>query len=128
MKTTLIDFSVLPAPSVFFYLFFFLGSCLLFGFFVVVYFYCVNELNGFIVLSVIQVYVATPLNVCESRDRKGLYAKARKGLIKGFTGIDDPYEPPTHPDITIDTTNSTVREEVETIVQYLANQKYLKLS
>ena len=51
----------------------------------------------------IEVYVATPIEVCESRDRKGLYAKARAGILKGFTGIDDPYEVPEHPEIVIDT-------------------------
>ena len=55
----------------------------------------------------VEVHVATPLEVCESRDRKGLYAKARAGLIKGFTGIDDPYENPADPEMRIDTTNLT---------------------
>jgi len=50
----------------------------------------------------IEVHVATPIEVCEARDRKGLYAKARAGIIKGFTGIDDPYEVPEHPEIVID--------------------------
>ena len=51
----------------------------------------------------IEVFVATPLEVCEARDRKGLYAKARAGILKGFTGIDDPYEEPENPEIVIDT-------------------------
>ena len=51
----------------------------------------------------VEVYVSTPLETCEARDRKGLYAKARAGLIEGFTGIDDPYEAPANPDIAIDT-------------------------
>jgi sulfate adenylyltransferase len=51
----------------------------------------------------VEVYVSTPLEVCEQRDTKGLYAKARAGLIKQFTGIDDPYEPPENPDVVIDT-------------------------
>src|SRR5262249_4517770 len=51
----------------------------------------------------IEVHVATPIEVCEQRDRKGLYAKARAGLVKGFTGIDDPYETPENPEIRIDT-------------------------
>ena len=50
-----------------------------------------------------EVYVSTPLEVCEQRDRKGLYAKARAGLIKGFTGIDDPYEEPQDPEVVVDT-------------------------
>ncbi len=52
----------------------------------------------------VEVYVSTPLATCEARDRKGLYAKARAGLVRGFTGIDDPYETPEHPDMEIDTT------------------------
>jgi sulfate adenylyltransferase len=51
----------------------------------------------------IEIFVATPLEVCESRDRKGLYAKARAGILKGFTGIDDPYEEPENPEIVLDT-------------------------
>jgi sulfate adenylyltransferase len=58
----------------------------------------ISAVGGFI-----EVFVATPLEVCEARDRKGLYAKARAGLIKGFTGIDDPYEEPQNPEIMIDT-------------------------
>ena len=48
-------------------------------------------------------HVSTPLKICEARDRKGLYARARAGLIREFTGIDDPYEVPANPDIAIDT-------------------------
>ncbi len=55
----------------------------------------------------VEVHVATPIEVCETRDRKGLYAKARAGLIKGFTGIDDPYEEPVDPEMRIDTTELT---------------------
>jgi sulfate adenylyltransferase len=51
----------------------------------------------------LETWVSTPIEVCESRDRKGLYAKARAGLLKGFTGIDDPYEVPENPEIVIDT-------------------------
>ena len=51
----------------------------------------------------VEVFVATPLEVCEARDRKGLYAKARAGILKGFTGIDDPYEEPEHAEIVLDT-------------------------
>ncbi|MGK2926820.1 MAG: bifunctional sulfate adenylyltransferase/adenylylsulfate kinase [Lysobacterales bacterium] len=58
----------------------------------------ISQHGGFI-----EVYVATPIAVCEARDRKGLYAKARAGLIKGFTGIDDPYQEPEHPEMIIDT-------------------------
>ncbi|MFQ6018770.1 MAG: bifunctional sulfate adenylyltransferase/adenylylsulfate kinase [Kiloniellaceae bacterium] len=58
----------------------------------------IEAVGGFI-----EVHVATPLEVCERRDRKGLYAKARAGTIKGFTGVDDPYEEPEHPEMVIDT-------------------------
>ena len=53
--------------------------------------------------GVVEVHVSTPLKICEARDRKGLYARARAGLIREFTGIDDPYEVPANPDIAIDT-------------------------
>ena len=55
----------------------------------------------------IEVHVATPLDVCEGRDRKGLYAKARAGVIKEFTGISDPYEVPENPEISVDTSDLT---------------------
>ena len=58
----------------------------------------------------IEVYVSTPLAVCERRDAKGLYARARRGEIPNFTGIDDPYEPPTAPELVLDTSRLTVDE------------------
>ncbi len=63
-----------------------------------------------------EIYVSTPLEVCEQRDRKGLYAKARAGLIKQFTGIDDPYEAPTDPDLAIDTRTTTPDEAAQRIL------------
>jgi len=74
----------------------------------------------------IEVYVATPLGTCETRDRKGLYAKAKAGLIRGFTGIDDPYEPPQHPEIIIDTTDITPDEAAEDILLYLKQEQYIR--
>ncbi|THB72815.1 MAG: bifunctional sulfate adenylyltransferase/adenylylsulfate kinase [Desulfobulbaceae bacterium] len=74
----------------------------------------------------IEVYVATPLEVCEQRDRKGLYAKARSGKVKGVTGITDPYIPPSKPDITIDTSLITPMEAVQEILIYLQQQGYLE--
>ena len=74
----------------------------------------------------IEVHVATPLEVCEQRDRKGLYAKARAGLIKGVTGVSDPYIPPKHPELTIDTTKLTPAEAVQEILLYLEEQGYIK--
>ena len=67
----------------------------------------------------IEVYVGTSFAVCEDRDVKGLYAKARQGLIKGFTGLDDPYEAPEKPDILVDGSSSDPSLEVEKIYQYL---------
>jgi sulfate adenylyltransferase len=74
----------------------------------------------------IEIYVSTPLEVCEKRDRKGLYVKARKGIIKGFTGIDDPYEVPKNPEITLDTSKMSPEEAVHEILLYLENNGYIK--
>jgi adenylylsulfate kinase len=65
------------------------------------------------------------LEVCEARDPKGLYKKARTGLIKDFTGIDSPYEKPENPEITINTHKSTIDECVEQITEYLKERRYL---
>jgi adenylylsulfate kinase len=74
----------------------------------------------------IEVFVDTPLEVCESRDPKGLYKKARAGEIKGFTGIDDPYEIPEHPEITLHTDQKSVEESVVEILEELKARGYLK--
>jgi len=66
-----------------------------------------------------EVYVSTPLTECERRDSKGLYAKARKGEIKQFTGIDDPYEVPQNPEITVDTSNQSVSESIDYVMKEL---------
>ncbi|MDX2100774.1 MAG: adenylyl-sulfate kinase [Leptolyngbyaceae cyanobacterium bins.59] len=73
----------------------------------------------------IEVYVNAPLTVCESRDVKGLYAKARSGQLKGFTGIDDPYEEPLNPDITCYTSEETVEESIAKIVTWVEKVGYL---
>jgi len=65
----------------------------------------------------IEVYLDTPLNVCEQRDPKGLYKKARAGIIKNFTGISDPYEIPESPEVTIDTSTSDVEASIKKISQ-----------
>ena len=75
--------------------------------------------------AMIEIYVCTPLEVCEARDRKGLYAKARKGIIPEFTGISDPYEVPEHPEITIDTTDLTPMQAAQEIFLYLFANGYL---
>lgn len=61
----------------------------------------------------IEIYIRTPLEVCEARDIKGMYKKARQGLIKHFTGIDSPFEEPQQPELIIDTTTSPVEESLE---------------
>lgn len=67
----------------------------------------------------IEIYISTPLEVCEQRDVKGLYEKARKGLIKGFTGIDDPYEEPLDAALTIDTSIGSPEDHAQTVIQSL---------
>jgi sulfate adenylyltransferase len=71
------------------------------------------------------VYVATPLSVCEQRDRKGLYAKARAGLIREFTGISDPYEAPTRADVVLDTTELSPEECAQEILLHLEREGYV---
>jgi sulfate adenylyltransferase len=73
----------------------------------------------------VEVHVATPLAVCEARDRKGMYAKARAGLIKGYTGIDDPYEEPESPEVRIDTTHLTPDEAAQEILLYLGQKGFI---
>jgi sulfate adenylyltransferase len=73
----------------------------------------------------IEVFVDTPLEECERRDAKGMYRLAREGKIKNFTGIDDPYEPPPHPDITLDTVRHTAEENAERILAYLIAQGFV---
>jgi len=68
----------------------------------------------------VEIFVDTPLEVCEQRDVKGLYAKARSGEIKGFTGIDDPYEEPNHAEIRLDTVKYSPEENARSIVDYLS--------
>ena len=75
--------------------------------------------------SFIEVFVDAPLEVCEMRDAKGLYKMAREGLIKGFTGIDDPYEPPEAPEVHLDTTKLTPEESARKIVEYLVREGFL---
>jgi sulfate adenylyltransferase len=72
----------------------------------------------------IEVYVATPLEVCEQRDRKGMYAKARAGLITGYTGVDDPYEVPVTPEVRIDTTDLTPNEAAQQVLLFLGQKGY----
>jgi sulfate adenylyltransferase len=71
------------------------------------------------------VHVATPLAVCEERDRKGLYAKARAGMVPSFTGVTDPYEEPTDADLTLDTSKLSVEDAVEEVLDFLVSGGWL---
>jgi len=74
------------------------------------------------------VHLATPLEVCEQRDRKGMYAKARAGILKEFTGISDPYEVPEDAEITLDTTDLTPEQAADAVFDYLETQGFLDRS
>jgi sulfate adenylyltransferase len=74
----------------------------------------------------VEVFVDTPLEICEQRDTKGLYAKARRGEIKGFTGIDDPYEAPRHAEIVLDTVNYESEQNAHRILDYLVEQGFIR--
>lgn len=80
----------------------------------------IEQYGGFI-----EVHVATPMEECEKRDRKGMYAKARAGLIKGFTGVDDPYEIPDTCEVKIDTTDITPEEAAQQVLLYLAEKGFI---
>ena len=75
--------------------------------------------------SFVLIHVATPLDVCEKRDVKGLYAKARRGEIKGLTGIDDPYEPPASPDVVLTTLDCGPEACAATIERLLERRGFL---
>ena len=76
-------------------------------------------------LPFIEVFVNTPIATCEQRDPKGLYKKARAGQLKNFTGIDDPYEEPTKPELTIDATGTTPQQATVILIDYLEKQGIL---
>jgi adenylylsulfate kinase len=82
----------------------------------------VRELHKAGNLPFIEVFVNTPIDTCEQRDPKGLYKKARSGQLKGFTGIDDPYEEPLAPELTVDCTNTSPQDATIQLVNYLQGQ------
>jgi sulfate adenylyltransferase len=85
-----------------------------------------NEVRGMVGHEhFIEVFVNTPLEVCEDRDAKGLYAEARQGKITGFTGIDDPYEPPEQAQIVLDTVKYSVEENATVIMNFLTQQGFI---
>ncbi len=73
-------------------------------------------------LPFVEIHVATPIETCETRDPKGLYKKARAGQLKNFTGIDDPYEPPTKPELTLDATSTSPQEATVQLLSYLRDK------
>jgi len=77
------------------------------------------------VTNFIEVYVDCPVEECEKRDVKGMYALARQGKIKDFTGVDDPYEPPNNPQITLYTANETIEESTNKILDYLKDKQLI---
>lgn len=76
-------------------------------------------------LPFIEVFVNTPIETCEQRDPKGLYKKARAGQIKNFTGIDDPYEAPLKPELTLDATHTSPQDATVQLMEYLKKQGIL---
>ena len=79
----------------------------------------VRSLHSEAGLPFIEVYMATPIETCEQRDPKGLYKKARAGQLKGFTGVDDPYEAPLTPELTIDATATSPQQAAQQVLEYL---------
>ncbi len=77
-------------------------------------------------LPFIEIHANTPIETCEQRDPKGLYKKARAGQLKGFTGVDDPYEPPLTPELTIDATSTSPQQATVILLQYLEKQGIIK--
>jgi adenylylsulfate kinase len=74
----------------------------------------------------VEVFADAPIEICEQRDVKGLYAKARAGELKGFTGVDDPYEPPAGPEVTCHTDEETVEQSAQKVIAKLVDLKYLE--
>ncbi len=85
-----------------------------------------NEARKMVGENFIEIYVDTPIEVCEQRDVKGLYARARRGQITGFTGVDDPYEEPINPEIVLDTVNESAEENAHKIIAFLKESGYLQ--
>jgi len=84
-----------------------------------------NDVRNMVGSGFMETFIDTPLEVCEERDIKGLYAKARRGEIKGFTGIDDPYEAPENPELHLTTVDATPEQNAELVLKYLIEQGYI---
>ena len=74
----------------------------------------------------VEVYVRCPVEICMQRDVKGMYQKARAGVISHFTGVDDPYEEPEHPELILDTDKETVEESVDKVLRALVDLEYIE--
>ena len=85
-----------------------------------------NEVRSLMPDHFVEVFVDTPLEVCEERDTKGMYAKARRGEIQGFTGVDDPYEAPENPEIMLHTVDGQPEENARRIIDYLTEKDFLR--
>jgi adenylylsulfate kinase len=85
-----------------------------------------DELRGRSQAPFIEIYVEAPLDVLEGRDTKGLYKKARAGIIKNFTGVSDPYEAPVNPEVAVHTADESIEESAEKILGYLKKRGLLK--
>jgi sulfate adenylyltransferase len=83
----------------------------------------IEPFGGFIL-----VHLSTPVEVCEQRDRKGLYAKARAGILKEFTGISDPYEEPTDAEVTVDTGELSPEEAAQEIILHLEREGFVGIN
>jgi len=73
----------------------------------------------------LEVFVSAPLAVCEQRDPKGLYKKARRGQIPHFTGVDSPYEPPESPEVVLDTTEGSAEASADSLIRYIVEHRYI---
>ncbi len=86
----------------------------------------VRALHAEAKLPFIEIHVCTPIETCEQRDPKGLYKKARAGQLKNFTGIDDPYEAPLQPELTIDATSTSPEQATVLLLEYLQKQGIIR--
>jgi adenylylsulfate kinase len=85
----------------------------------------VRDLHSKAGLAFIEIHMATPIETCEQRDPKGLYKKARAGELKGFTGVDDPYEAPLAAEVTLDATSTSPQQAAEALLRYLQGAGYI---
>ncbi|MBN2550293.1 MAG: bifunctional sulfate adenylyltransferase/adenylylsulfate kinase [Anaerolineales bacterium] len=84
-----------------------------------------NEVRKMVGENFVEIFVDTPIEVCEQRDVKGMYARARRGQITGFTGVDDPYEAPVNPEITLDTVNNDAAQNARWIIAHLEERGFI---